>query len=145
MNFDQRSAKERGGRPVCRSILIAEDHEGVRESLQTGLSELGYRVFAVKNGQEALALLPAIPQPCLLLIDLLMPVMNGWELVHHLQSDQRLAQNPVVVVSRVRGREALPGGVVSVITKPFSFGSLLEVVQQYCETPQLGRAEGKSR
>ncbi|MEO5970088.1 MAG: response regulator [Bdellovibrionia bacterium] len=63
----------------CKSILVVEDEESIRENFQLLLELEGYSVFTASNGKESLRILKTIEKPCLILLDLLMPVMNGME------------------------------------------------------------------
>ena len=62
-------------------ILVVDDDAEIRESLSDLLSDEGHRVRAAANGKEALELLRQTPAPCMILLDLMMPVMNGWQFV----------------------------------------------------------------
>src|SRR4051812_16237966 len=83
----------------CRSILIVEDEELIRATLSLALEFEGYLVFTAANGKEGIELLPKVERPCLILLDLMMPVMNGWEFVDALEKDMILATIPVIVVT----------------------------------------------
>ena len=63
----------------CESILIVEDNDAIREALETILSIEGYTTHAVRSGREAIAVLKHVQGPCLILLDLIMPIMNGWD------------------------------------------------------------------
>src|SRR5712691_6808566 len=85
--------------PHGRSILIVEDDDAVREALATFLELQGYDVVEAAHGEEALRQLRSARPFCMILLDLMMPVMNGWEFRTHLLSDPTLASIPVVVVT----------------------------------------------
>jgi CheY-like chemotaxis protein len=115
------------------TILLVEDNDDVREMMALALELAGHVVWLAANGRDALARLNEDgPLPCLILMDLMMPVMNGWELRAALRGDPRLAGIPVVVVSalnaelaqRVPGTEFLP--------KPVDIDRLLDIVCDYC-------------
>src|SRR5579872_6621682 len=95
------------GSPVNGSgvILIVDDHEDIRESLGEVLSEEGFRVALAANGREALKYLNDNDPPCLILLDLMMPVMNGYEFRSWQRENTELARIPVAVLS---GREDAP-------------------------------------
>ena len=117
----------------CKSILIVEDDADIRESLHDVLEVEGYEVFAVANGQEALDRLKILPTPCLVLLDLMMPVMNGWEFLEAKQGDLKIAPIPVVIVSAVIDQaKAKSKAAAGFIKKPIELNTLLEVVRQYC-------------
>jgi CheY-like chemotaxis protein len=118
-----------------RLVLVVEDDEDVRETVAGILEDEGYRVGRAANGLEALAYLrDAAPLPGVILLDLMMPVMNGWEFRAAQQAERRLAAVPVVVLSGdaqvVQKAERL--GAVAVLGKPVSILHLLEVVGRCC-------------
>ena len=87
------------------------------------------------NGREALAYLQAAhPTPCVILLDLMMPVMSGWEFLQARQHDPLVAAIPVVLLSAYRALAvtALALGAQAVLAKPFDVERLLAMVQQYC-------------
>src|SRR2546428_6585449 len=89
-------------RPVA-PVLIVEDDAGVRGAFAALLASEGYRVLEAADGLEALRLLRAAEDlPCLILLDLMMPRMNGWDFRAVQRRDERLDSNPVGVVSAAR-------------------------------------------
>jgi CheY-like chemotaxis protein len=121
-----------GGRPPL--VLLVEDDPDLREMTALLLEDEGYQVCAVGNGLEALNQLLDGPLPGLILLDLLMPVMNGWEFRAHQQRDPRLAPIPVVVITA--SRDHLPTSLFpdgrAVLRKPLALDELLANVRQYC-------------
>ncbi len=115
-------------------ILVVEDDVAIRDPLVDALLDEGYRVTAAANGAEAFRQLQRDARPCLMLLDLMMPVMTGWELLGHLRQHHDLASLPVVVLSAVaRFQGERPGFAdTSLLTKPVSIDALLTVVQQTC-------------
>jgi CheY-like chemotaxis protein len=114
-------------------ILLVEDDALIRESLQDALEMDGYRIVAAANGREALDRLPSMPKPCLILLDLMMPVMNGWQFVEALQQDVELAAIPIVVLTAF-GRELERHRIATrdVIAKPVDLDRLSRVVKGFC-------------
>jgi CheY-like chemotaxis protein len=117
----------------ARPILLVEDDAEQRSAIRDLLVEEGHVVVEASNGSQALDyLLSSRPQPGLILLDLNMPVMPGWELIRVLQSYIRLAQIPIVVVSGEPGPiEATTASVVGRLTKPFLVEDLLGLVKKH--------------
>lgn len=112
------------------SILIVEDDLDIREALAEALGFEGYDVFLAENGQEALDVLRAGPLPHVILLDLLMPVMNGWQFRQEQLADPALAGVPVIVVSASAPGDARPDRY---LPKPFSIDELLSAVAELSE------------
>lgn len=110
-------------------VLLVEDDEGVREAMREALEEEGYATLSAADGEQALAILARGPKPRLILLDLMMPVMNGWEFLKVLRDSANLARIPVVILS-VAGSP--PPGVPS-IKKPISVQTLLRLVDEYAD------------
>jgi response regulator RpfG family c-di-GMP phosphodiesterase len=114
-------------------ILIAEDSPTQAEQLRYLLDQLGYKVSVAKNGEEALALLDGY-KPALVISDINMPVMNGYELCKHLKENENTHDIPVMLLTSLTNPEdvleGLACGADSFITKPFSTDYLLAHIQQ---------------
>src|SRR5690242_14878079 len=82
-------------------ILIVEDNPDSRETLAMVIEGMGYTVSTASNGREALDYLRTHSLPCLILLDLMMPVMDGWEFRNQQRQDPALADIPILVVSAV--------------------------------------------
>lgn len=122
-------------RDAQHEILVVEDDGAVRETLQELLEEEGYRVSPAANGREALERLRAGERaPCLILLDLQMPVMDGWQFRKEMRSDAALAGIPVVVISADAGLERKVEGMAAaaVLPKPVSLDRLLDTVHHFC-------------
>ena len=115
-------------------ILVVEDDGAINDMLSQIFEEEGYTVVAVDNGQSAMAYLRANPVPCMILLDIMMPVMNGFQFLGEQQAEPRLSAIPVVVLTAdVRAAErARSLAVARVLNKPIHFDDLLAVVQTYC-------------
>lgn len=120
--------------PARDCILIVEDDASLRETLADLLADEGYRVAEAANGQEALQRLRGAALPCIILLDLMMPVMNGWEFREHQRRDPALAGIPVAVVTGVRNTldKVAALDAVGYFQKPIDIPALLETVSQYC-------------
>jgi CheY-like chemotaxis protein len=116
-------------------ILIVDDEPEIRFLISELLRDEGYTVAQAANGREALIYLQtATPLPCVILLDLMMPLMNGWEFLRVRQGNRVLQALPVVLISAYRElAEAAVGlGVQAALAKPFDQDRLLASVQQYC-------------
>jgi len=114
-----------------RLILVVEDDDDVRQALKETLEDEGYLVESARHGAEALELLRAMShEPCLVLLDMMMPVMDGWEFLDERRHDPRLSGIPVAVVSAARD---LPADVTC-LKKPVSSDRLLDAVHAHCES-----------
>lgn len=118
----------------CNSILVVEDDEEIAWTLRELLASEGFDVSRAGNGKEALDMLPQMKRPCLVLLDLMMPVMNGWEFLEVKVKDVSIAPIPVVVVTAYDDHGVTQHGARKVIKKPIDLDMLLNVVRQYCES-----------
>lgn len=121
---------------MAGGVLIVEDDEDIRADLTAILRVKGFSVSEASNGKEALALLHKGARPCLIVLDLMMPMMNGWELRAAMLADAALAAMPVVVVSgkgRITPDEEQTLAPAAVLVKPFELAELLDVVARYCQ------------
>lgn len=114
--------------PAC--VLVVEDDVDIREMLGELLEDEGYETALAKDGEEALELLSTIPRPCLVLADLVMPVMDGWNLLKALSLDDRFATIPVVIMSGAN-KTTFPTQM-PVLKKPADTAILLEIVHEHC-------------
>ena len=112
--------------------MIIEDDMAIREALRDVLEMEGYKIYSAANGKEGLAYLPMMTGPCLILLDLMMPVMNGWEVAAALRDDTILATIPVVVVTAYPAK-AKEVQARSIIRKPIDLEVLLNIVSKYCD------------
>ena len=111
-------------RPTHRpNVLVVDDDEAIREVIAEVLRDEGYEVVSAGNGQQALDELRRNRLPDLVLLDLMMPVMSGWELLEEIQSSARWSQIPVVVVSAMTAP-----GVREHLAKPIDLENLLATV-----------------
>lgn len=120
------------------TILLVEDNDDVREMMAVALELGGHQVVAAPNGLAALDVLRRSPRPSLILLDLMMPVMNGWELRSVLNSDPRLSAIPVVVVSAVTAEAAQRLPDTPFVPKPVDIDTLLDVVDEQCGLGMTG-------
>jgi CheY-like chemotaxis protein len=114
-----------------RQILLVEDDEDLRELFAEILRDAGYTVDEARNGQVALDHLVGKAEPCLMLLDLMMPVMSGPELLATLEHEGRCGSLPVIVLSAGGAASDVPRAN-KFLRKPVSPEQLLEVVGEYC-------------
>lgn len=114
-----------------KTVLIVEDDKEIQESLKQLLESESYKVFTADNGKLALGQLSKMPTPCLILLDLMMPVMNGWEFIEEINKDLMLSTIPVVVVSAFGNKMGTPKSD-GYIPKPIDLDSLLAAVCKHC-------------
>jgi CheY-like chemotaxis protein len=119
------------GCPDQHPILVVEDDPDIRECVRLLLEEEGYDVVTAANGAEAEAELAEIGSPCVVLLDLVMPVMNGWELLEHLRDNGALNRGLHVVVVSASSTNGLEGAC-DVVRKPVRLDQLIATVRRWC-------------
>ena len=120
---------------MSHTVLVVEDDLDVRQALIEVVVEHGFEAVGARDGAEALILLArATELPCLILLDLMMPVMDGISFREAQRRDPRLAPIPVVVLSAYRDveRHASSLDAVSVLRKPPSVRELVNVLRAHC-------------
>ena len=117
-------------------ILIIEDDDDIRLVYRELLESEGYEVDSCANGEEGLEFLRNHPEPCLILLDMLMPVLNGRDFMLGFEKwAESIVPIPVYLVSASANlAEAQQMGCHGFLKKPFDFQKLLEIVQVHCET-----------
>ena len=117
---------------MSATVFIVEDDVDTREMLGRFLELEGYRVETAANGKLALERLGSGVGPCVILLDLMMPVMDGWQFRQAQVQDRSLAGIPVIVVSAA-GRERLEKiHADAYLSKPVDLDELLGCVTQFC-------------
>ena len=114
-------------------ILLIEDDADLADALTEVLKMEGYRIRHALDGAAALALLSGAELPDLILLDLMMPKMNGWEFREAQLRDPRLAKIPVVVLSAT-GERARPIDATRILRKPVTLEVLLATVREFAKT-----------
>lgn len=115
---------------MIHTILLVEDEEDLRETMREALELNGYVVVSACDGQEALEALDGIEHICLVILDLVMPRMNGWDFFARLRERSALADIPVIIHSSLP--KQAPEGATRVLAKPLAFNQLLSAVQEFC-------------
>lgn len=113
-----------------RAIMIIDDDDAIREALEDVLSDEGYEVVGVSDGQQALDYLRAEKRPSAILLDLWMPVMDGWKFLEALLGDPRFSRIPLVVLTAVRDQRARELHVAEVLTKPVQLQQVLGALER---------------
>lgn len=133
--------KSTEGYPL-QTILIIEDDQAIRETWQLVLEIEGYFVVTAVNGREGLKMLQSSNLPCLILLDLSMPVMNGFEFLEAMRKDYRIASIPVLITS-AEAELAKFEKVAGILEKPVQLETLLDFVGRYCSKENNFSTEDK--
>ena len=118
--------------PNGDTVLVVEDEEEARTSLVQILEFEGFKVFGFSNGAEALGYLEQSEQPCLIVMDIRMPIMDGNQLRSALLQNPRLAKIPVIVVTAMEPSTTTGLSALRVFKKPLDVDALLSVVRKNC-------------
>jgi CheY-like chemotaxis protein len=113
-------------------ILVVEDDRNLREILVDALELEGFSVVSVEHGEAALRHLAGGARPCVILLDLMMPVMDGWTFRQALLDEETLAHIPVVIMTAAGTNRIGSIQAVATLHKPLDVDSVLAVVQGYC-------------
>jgi CheY-like chemotaxis protein len=117
---------------VSHYILVVEDDRSLRESLSDALELEGYRVVCAEHGRAALDHLAKAELPCLILLDLMMPVMDGRTFRAEMLKDQTLATVPVVLITAGGAQAAAKVAADQVLHKPLRMDTVVNVVKEHC-------------
>lgn len=113
------------------SVLVVEDCEDLRELEVSYLESFGFKVASASNGQEALNILSSIPKPCIVLLDLMMPIMNGRQFLNTIKKIEEYSNIPVLIVSAI-AEISDTSGAIGYLKKPINLDSLKTTIAQYC-------------
>jgi two-component system, chemotaxis family, chemotaxis protein CheY len=121
-------------------VLVVDDDPDILEALSEILEAEGFEIRRARNGKEALDRLEPDP-PQLILLDLMMPVMDGWEFAQRMRQKPSVANIPLIVLSADRnvGSKATDIGAVGHLAKPFELNDLLDMVRR-----SLGQAQASA-
>jgi CheY-like chemotaxis protein len=117
------------------SVLVVDDDDATRDSLAEVLDEDGFAVLTASNGREAFEVLnSASTKPSVILLDMLMPVMDGWEFRKAQRNDPELASIPVAVFSAQPNIEATARSIdaAAYFRKPLSLDDLIDTLDSLC-------------
>ena len=122
-------------KPFCDSILVIEDDDAIRDAIRHLLEMEGYNVVTAPDGKSGIETIRSMGRPCLILLDLMLPVMDGWEFLGVLRKEPgvMIAAIPVVITSAA-GDAAYTAvkQAQGFIKKPIDFDLLLNAVQKFC-------------
>ena len=125
------SVSEQEAAKRCLVAIIEDDNE-FRDMLRELLEEEQYRVVALSNGAEALEILRGDTLPNVILLDVSMPVMDGFDFLRFRNDDPQLAAVPVVLVTNAKPHERPTIGVNDVVRKPIDIDEILFAIKRYC-------------
>ena len=132
MNLEQKSHSEKRVADVDRKrVLVIDDDLPLRGMLAAALRQHGFQVLLAGDGAEGQRAL-TIHNPDVILLDLAMPDVNGWDFLQRLQETGHLGRVPIIVVSahvRVEPQALLQMGVSAILPKPFNLPDLLDVIE----------------
>ncbi len=111
-----------------RRVMVVEDDEGIRDALCDLLAAEGYEVVPAFNGADALERLRSGVRPDVILLDLMMPVMDGWAFRAEQRRDPALAEIPVVVITASRNADVASLEPRAFLRKPIDFDELLKAI-----------------
>jgi CheY-like chemotaxis protein len=120
--------------PAPYDVLIVEDDIDLRDMMAQLLALEGFSTATRANGIEALRFLQTEGAPNLILLDLMMPVMDGYEFLRAQHEDPRFKDIPVVVLSALDPSRAASVTASAFLKKPLNFERLLELVRAYCRS-----------
>jgi len=117
-----------------KAVLVVEDDPELRETLVDLVESGGRRVFMAGDGVDALEMLPKMPRPCLVLLDMRMWPMGGAEFLQRLQARPDASDFPVVLVTGDRDQQAARNapGVVGHVPKPVDVAALTALLEKFC-------------
>ena len=123
-----------------RTVLLVEDHPDVRDMMSLALQFSGHHVLTASNGRDALQRLHE-ERPCVILLDLMMPVMDGWQFCAALEKDTSLRHVPLIVISALPDMASrIPAAAH--LSKPVDIDRMLELVDSLCRA--AAHAEGSA-
>ena len=117
--------------PLRQRLLVVEDDTDILSTIEELLTLSGYSVSLARSGLEALQCLDT-QRPCVILLDLMMPVMNGRQFLEHRRGDQALAQIPVIVLSAAADQVSNFDDVSEVFLKPIDIKTLVNTIDRFC-------------
>ena len=116
----------------CSSILIVEDEDSIRQTLCDVFELKGFAVYSASNGEEGITELRKMPKkPCVVLLDLMMPVKNGWNFLDVQRNDPALSDIPVIICSAYE-ESAKSIHCDAYVAKPLQLATLFAAIEKFC-------------
>jgi CheY-like chemotaxis protein len=120
-------------------ILVVDDDADIREVLSEVLIESGHDVMTASNGLEGLQILRDGWSPCMVLLDLMMPVMDGYLFLEEARNDPALASIPITVITAGRQVDIQRLEGATLVAKPIRLPALMSLIAKSCGSPALAR------
>jgi CheY-like chemotaxis protein len=119
----------------AKTVLLVEDDLSIRDIVQDELEEGGYDVVPATNGKQAIEYLTldATSHPDLIILDLMTPIVTGWQVLEQLRANPELSRIPVIVVTAASADK--PTGATAVLRKPFRMETLFATVRASLDKP----------
>ncbi|MGE5279979.1 MAG: response regulator [Deltaproteobacteria bacterium] len=122
-----------------KKILVVDDEADIREIVRLYLTEAGYEVLEASNGQEGI-LRAQSERPDLIVLDIMMPGINGFEVAKHLKDDPNTAQIPILILSVLAQDSEFRHGILDYVSKPFKQNELVTKVKNFFEKTNAAAA-----
>jgi CheY-like chemotaxis protein len=113
------------------TVVIADDDPDILDAIQDVVREEGYNIIPARDGEELLRLVPTLPAPCLVLLDVKMPKVDGLEFLDRIQAVPGWAEVPIVLFTAGRHPEGHPRAV-GILNKPVNLDELLHLLAGHC-------------
>lgn len=110
-------------------VLVVEDDPDIQFAIKEALELEGYQAWTANHGKEALEVLSKIQTPCCILLDLMMPVMSGWEFLQQKDKSLEFSMIPVLVVSAAQQKSTFPSSVRGLLRKPVELDALFDAIR----------------
>lgn len=119
---------------ITHPILIIEDDEDIRDLMKAMLEAEGYHPFTASNGEEGFTVLSEISKPCMILLDMMMPIMDGWTFSDEIKKNSKYQNIPLLAVTAFAEQITAKEKFIGVLKKPVRLESLLNLVKQHCSS-----------
>lgn len=118
-------------------LMVIEDDDDIRELMKAMLEAEGYYLVTASNGAEGFALLSQIPKPCMILLDMMMPIMDGWTFSEEAKKNSRYQSIPLLAVTAFAEQISSKDRFYGVLKKPIRLDLLLDLVRHHCPSEKL--------